>query len=126
MLAHFSYVESFRPSFPVVESETEGLSDWPHVVFVLHFEADPGPDILDRLAQLLRFWYEDGFFGAYGGQGFHWMSDLLVEDQAIAWEVDFGDAEPDAYYDLLHRLEVYAASAKPRAKLLHVGRPYSE
>ncbi len=98
-------VAPYGPSFPVVDHGTNGLNDWPDVVFALTLTAEPTDELMETLRRELTGWDDLGSGGAFGGTGFTWMSELIVEDDKVAWQVDLGDAQLDAYYDLLRRLD---------------------
>jgi hypothetical protein len=54
---------------------------------------------------------EDGAQGAFGGDApFHYLSDVELDEGAITWFVNWGDASQDGYHDLLRRLDGFAIS----------------
>ncbi len=47
------------------------------------------------IAQTMRAWYEEGFAGAFGGTGFHFLSEASVDGpgRVLRWSADVGSAD---------------------------------
>ena len=54
--------------------------------------------VLEELKKLVENWYGVGFFGGFGGNGFHSMTEVEYEedDLWVAWTVDMGDVGEEA------------------------------
>jgi len=115
------HVAAHSPRFPVVDHAHGGLADWPDVVFSVTLESEPQDRDLAILGQELSEWYTLGFRGAFGGRGFAWMGKLDLEGDRIVWHVDAGDAELDAYHELLQRLDGLVANGRVAIARLDVG-----
>jgi hypothetical protein len=67
---------------------------------------EPLPEgAFDNLRRLLESWYQVGFYGGFGGTGFHDMMSLDYDedDLMVSWTVDMGDVIDTEAVDVLAR-----------------------
>jgi hypothetical protein len=52
----------------------------------------------DNLKRLIESWYQVGFYGGFGGAGFHSMMnfDYDEDDLLVSWTMDMGDVAEEA------------------------------
>ena len=52
----------------------------------------------DNLKRLIESWYQVGFYGGFGGTGFHDMMNLDYDedDLLVSWTMDMGDVGEEA------------------------------
>ena len=78
------------------------------------------PVVLEELKKLVENWYGVGFFGGFGGNGFHSISDVEYEDEElwVAWTVDMGDVGQEAMDVLAKILDGFDESYSVIEKLV--------
>jgi hypothetical protein len=61
----------------------------------LHLEEPPSRQQLVRLVATMQAWYEDGFSGAFGGEGLHSLGTPTLDGRVVRWKVDMGSADTE-------------------------------
>lgn len=98
----------------------------PHLGVWLYLVEDPSQQAFDELLGLLNGWYVVGFYGGYGGGGFHYMSDIsLVKEKGrplVRLNIDMGSRFGPQSIEVLRRALVGWARLKTwKPKPPHVG-----
>jgi hypothetical protein len=61
--------------------------------FNLHLAAPPTAAQRDDIQAVMDAWYQDGFWGAFGGRGLHELTGPSVDGAVLRWFIDFGSAD---------------------------------
>jgi len=66
--------------------------------FTLALEEPLPEGAFDHLKRLIESWYQVGFYGGFGGTGFHSIMNLDYDedDLLVSWTMDMGDVGEEA------------------------------
>ena len=71
--------------------------------FTVALDGALSEDSFKYLNELINAWYMVGFYGGFGGTGFHHLAEPEYdeEDLLVSWTVDMGDVMPEQAVEVL-------------------------
>src|SRR5207248_2089865 len=120
-------VPAFVPSLPVLDigAGIESITERAQTDFTLHLHGGVSDMSLGAIRQLLQDWADLCTRGAFGGR-LQYFGYAEAYAGTVVWRIAWGEAEIDAYYDLLHGLEELAMKSGSVVERLEIQRASGE